>query len=719
MPSNPPVPPPGTDATLHELHQRLELLAEHVPGVLYQFCLRADGTSCFPYSSAGMRDVYGVTPEEVREDATAVFNVLHPDDRERVTAGILRSAESLTRWRDEYRCVHPDGRTLWLEGESTPRRLPDGSVLWHGYIRDATERKAAEAEREEQRRIEQLASDLAAQFVAVSPDPAAVSDAIRDALARIADATGLDVCSVWEVPADRPDVIEVVCMHRRDDGPVLPPGTDGTHARPWTRARLLETRRTLVIEDTTAMPDEAAVDRAGHAALGVRSGVNVPFFGPDGSWVGVFAGGTTHLSPPTPTVVGRIELFAHLIFDLLIRTHSDRALALSVKERERLQAQIVQAQKLEAIGRLAGGVAHDFNNMLGAIIGYAELALEKVPAEAPLRADLLEILTAANRTKGVTRQLLTFARKQVVSPEVVDVNTTVEGMLRMLQRLIGENIRLEWRPGSVQWPVRIDPSQVDQILANLCVNARDAITDTGTVTVSTREVTITEADLAQHPEAAPGGYVALVVQDDGSGMTPDMLAHIFEPFFTTKPTGQGTGLGLPTVYGIVTQSQGFISIETAPGRGTTFTVHLPRYLGTVTPEQDEGVAVAMPGRGETVLVVEDERAILALVTRVLETAGYRVLPASDPDTALTIARAHPEAIDLLLTDMVMPGMNGRTLAEAVHAIRPSIRCVFMSGYAPDELQKETSGGVRCRYLQKPFTREELTVRVRETLDAVR
>jgi PAS domain S-box-containing protein len=707
--------PADPSEALRELHERLERIAEHVPGVLYQYLLRPDGSSCFPFATAGMQDVYGVRPEQVREDATPVFKVLHPDDLAHVAASIQESARSLTVWRDEYRVCLPDGRTRWMEGESSPMRLADGSILWHGYIRDATERKEAEAEREEQRRIEQLASELAAQFVSVTPDPAAVGAAIRDALARIAEATGMDLCSVWEVPEEEPDAIALVCMHRRDGGTVLPPGTEGRTARPWVRARLLETRRTMVIDDTMALPDEAAVDRAGYAALGIRSGANVPFFGPDGGWVGVFAAGTTHLAPPTPTVVSRIELFAHLIFDLLIRTRSDRALALAVQERERLQEEIVQAQKLEAIGRLAGGVAHDFNNMLGAIIGYTELALDKVAADDPLRPDLQEILAAANRSKGVTRQLLAFARKQVVAPQVIDLNVTVAGMLKMLQRLIGEHITLEWQPSSECWPVRVDPAQVDQILANLCVNARDAIADTGRVVVATRLVTIGQAELAEHPGAAPGDYVALSVRDDGHGMSPETLSHIFEPFFTTKPTGAGTGLGLPTVYGIVTQARGFVSVESAPGRGSLFTVHLPRHRGAVATERPDEAALA-PGRGETVLVVEDERAILAMVVRVLEAASYRVLSAPDPDTALVMARTHPVAIDLLLTDMVMPGMNGRTLAESVHAIRPAIRCVFMSGYAADSLQAGPDGTIRYSYLQKPFTRQELTAKVREELD---
>jgi len=719
MPSTSPEPARDANAALHELHHRLERLAEHVPGVLYQFHLRPDGTSCFPYASSGIRDVYGVTPAEVRHDATPVFKVLHPDDFARVATSIQASAITLSRWHEEYRACLPDGRTVWLEGESTPSTLPDGSVLWHGYIRDVTHRKVAEAEREEQQRIEQLASELAAGFVTVSPDPVAVSAAIQNALAQIANATGLDVVSVWEVSGDRPDTIELVCMHRGDGGRVLPPGTDGSAVRPWIIARLLETRRTLVIEDAREIPSEAAVDRAGIAALGLQSGVVVPLFGPDGAWVGIFSGGMKQPTQPSPTAVNRIELFAHLVFDLLIRTRSDRALAHSLEERARLQEQIVQAQKLEAIGGLAGGVAHDFNNMLGAIIGYAELALEKVGPDAPLRDDLLEILDAANRSKGITRQLLAFARKEVTRPEVVDVNTIVEGMLRMLGRLIGEHIQLQWQPGEIHWLVRIDPAQVDQILANLCVNARDAIADTGTVTVSTRQVTFSESDLARHPEAAPGEYVVLVVRDDGCGMSPVTSARIFEPFFTTKPVGQGTGLGLSTVYGIVTQSNGFVSFESAPGKGTTFMVHLPRFVGTAAPAPEDDAATPLAREGETVLVVEDERAILAMVTRVLEAAGYQVLSAPDPDTALTIARTESTPIHLLLTDMVMPGMNGRTLAESVHAIRPSIRCIFMSGYAADVLQKGPAGHLTCHYLQKPFTRQELTTRVRETLDAVR
>jgi signal transduction histidine kinase/ActR/RegA family two-component response regulator len=708
---------PAASAELSELHLRLERLAAHVPGVLYTYHLRPDGSSCFPYSSAGMRDVYGVTPEEVREDATPVFKVLHPDDLERVSARITESARTLTRWRDEYRVCLPGNRVLWMEGEATPSALPDGGILWHGYIRDITARKVAEAEREEQRRIEALVSDLAARFVRVSPEPAAVGAEVGEALRRIGEATGMDVCAAWEAPTDRPDTVVLLYMHRRDGGPVPPQGMDGAAAFPWALARLHARRGTVVLGDTTALPAEATTDLAGYAALAVGSAIHVPFFAADGSLVGVFAAGTGRAGTPSAETVARIELFAHLVFDLLVRTRSDRALAASLEERERLQEQIVQAQKMEAVGRLAGGVAHDFNNMLGAIIGYAELALEQVPPGATLRADLEEILKAANRSKGITRQLLAFARKAMVTPQLIDLNRAVDGMLTMLRRLIGENITLEWVPGEIGWPVRIDPAQVDQVLANLCVNARDAIDDTGTVTVSTGRVTITEADQARHPGAAPGEYATLSVRDTGRGIPPEALGHLFEPFFTTKPVGQGTGLGLPTVYGIVTQNRGFVTVDSAPGRGSTFHVHFPRHHGAVAAEPAEEAGGLVPGHGETVLVVEDEPAILSMVTRTLEGCGYRMLAAADPDTALTIARTHPTPIDLLLSDVVMPGMNGRTLALAVRSLRPDIACLFMSGYAADVVLADQDGVPTCAYVQKPFTRQDLTAKVREVLDA--
>ena len=337
-------------------------------------------------------------------------------------------------------------------------------------------------------------------------------------------------------------------------------------------------------------------------------------------------------------------------------------------EREKLQGQLIQAQKMEAVGRLAGGVAHDYNNILSVIIGYSELAMEKVGAEDPLQEDLKEIYTAANRSRDITRQLLAFARKETIAPKVLDLNETVENMLKILRKLIGEDIDLVWHPGKVLWPVLMDPSQLDQILANLCINARDAIADVGRITIETSPATIDADYCSEHAGFMPGDFVLLAVSDDGSGMDRETMENIFEPFFTTKGVGKGTGLGLATVYGIVKQNNGFINVYSEPGRGTTFRIYLPGHSGDISGKQtpvDEQVA---NGKGETVLVVEDETSILKLAERILSGCNYNVLSAKNPSEALEIAHAHSSEIALLLTDVVMPEMNGRELADRLKTL---------------------------------------------------
>ena len=385
-------------------------------------------------------------------------------------------------------------------------------------------------------------------------------------------------------------------------------------------------------------------------------------------------------------------------------------------ERERLQAQLNQAQKLEAIGRLAGGVAHDFNNMLAVITGYTEMAISQLDPAHPACADLQEVRSAARRSTDVTRQLLAFARKQIVLPRVLDLNETVEGMLKMLRRLIGEDIELAWHPAARLWPVHIDPSQIDQILANLCVNARDAIAGVGIVTVETGVRSYDQTYCANHPGCAPGDYVLLSVRDTGCGMDGETVANVFEPFFTTKEQGQGTGLGLATVYGAVKQNQGFITVESAPGHGACFQIFLPRYAADfMAPAADE--PVAPPARGhETVLIVEDEVAILNLGKRILEDCGYTALMAATPGEAILLVEHCADPIHLLLTDVIMPEMSGVHLAERLTALRPSLKRVFMSGYTADTIARHGVLEAGVSFLHKPFTKSELAAKIREALD---
>jgi two-component system, cell cycle sensor histidine kinase and response regulator CckA len=385
------------------------------------------------------------------------------------------------------------------------------------------------------------------------------------------------------------------------------------------------------------------------------------------------------------------------------------------EEQEKLQAQLQQAQKMESVGRIAGGVAHDFNNMLGVILGHADLALEQVGPSHPLFEHLAEIRTSAMRSADLTRQLLSFARKQAISPKVVNLNGAVEGMLRMLQRLIGEDVVIRWEPQAEPWNVKVDPSQLDQVLTNLCVNARDAIAGVGHIAIQTRNAAIDTAYCAENPGAVPGDYVLLCVRDDGRGMGPETLSHVFEPFFTTKEVGKGTGLGLATVYGIVKQNGGFISVESALGRGSAFSIYLPRHAGSAEPARDQPpTAPSLKGR-ETILLVEDEEANLSLFRRMLEKQGYVVLSAGTPREALHLAREHAGEIHLLLTDVIMPEMNGRDLSASIHSLFPRMKCLFMSGYTADVIAHHGVLDEGVNFIHKPFSAAGLADKIRETL----
>jgi PAS domain S-box-containing protein len=383
-------------------------------------------------------------------------------------------------------------------------------------------------------------------------------------------------------------------------------------------------------------------------------------------------------------------------------------------EREKLQAQLTHAQKMESVGRLAGGVAHDFNNMLQAILGNAELAAADLPPGSPVRESIDEIRESAQRSIQLTRQLLAFARRQTIAPKVLDLNATVSSMWRMLQRLIGEDIDLRWAPGADAGTVRMDPSQLDQILANLCVNARDAIVGTGRVSIATAHVVLGGGSLAGQPDVVPGDYVMLSVSDDGRGMDAETRGHLFEPFFTTKEVGKGTGLGLATVFGIVKQNGGYIDVDSQPGLGTTFKLYLPRASAELPREPVAPPAVVLSG-AETILLVEDEAQILDLARRILTQSGYTVLAALSPDEALALAEQHRGDIQLLVTDVVMPGMNGKALRDELKRRRPDLRCLFMSGYAADVLAPHGVLEEGVSFLHKPFTPHALKQKVREVL----
>ncbi len=403
------------------------------------------------------------------------------------------------------------------------------------------------------------------------------------------------------------------------------------------------------------------------------------------------------------------EIPHHLV--AFFRDISERRTA--EEDRERLRGLLEQAQRMESVGRLAGGVAHDFNNMLCVIIGRAEEALSELQSGGLVGPHLEEILKAGERSADLTRQLLAFARQQTAMPRALRLDSALDSILRILQRLIGENIDLRWHPGAEDCVVRIDPSQLDQILANLCVNARDAIGDSGRIVIETMRATL-PPDPDRLSGMPPGSYAVLTVSDNGEGMDEATTRRIFEPFFTTKEVGRGTGLGLATVYGIVHQNDGHITVESAPGRGTTFRIHFP-LVPEETPPDDSSSCPLIPRGEDAILLVEDEPLVLEMTEDMLRARGYEVLTASTPEEALVHLDAHGDSIRLLLTDVVMPGMNGRELAQRAKEQAPGIRVLFMSGYTSHIVTQQEILPDGTRFLQKPFSMEALFTKVRESL----
>ncbi|WP_024335662.1 ATP-binding protein [Desulfotignum balticum] len=406
---------------------------------------------------------------------------------------------------------------------------------------------------------------------------------------------------------------------------------------------------------------------------------------------------------------------AAAVFDENGRLDHIRGFLLDVTEKHHLELQLLQTQKMESIGRLAGGIAHDFNNMLNVILGHADLALDKLDSAAPLYNHVQQIRNAATHSADITRQLLAFARKQTISPRVLDLNQTVEGMLTMLRRLLGEDIDLVWEPGDNTGAVQMDPSQIHQIMANLCVNARDAIKDVGHITIKTETKVFYEQEDSDLSGVIPGEFVRLRVTDDGCGMDQHTLDNLFDPFFTTKEVGKGTGLGLSTVYGIVKQNQGFIHVDSRPEKGATFDIFLPRYKDVVVTPKKESPENIPAGNGETILVVEDETAILELLETMLEQLKYTVLTETSPKAALDLAKTRHGKIHLLITDMVMPEMNGRDLARQMTALFPKIRLLFMSGYTDNIIAGQAGEIQQTSFIQKPFSMQDIAGKVHDIL----
>jgi PAS domain S-box-containing protein len=604
------------------------------------------------YQSPSAEPILGFSPRE--RVGRSAFEWVHPDDLDRARQEFVRlSATPGARSLIEVRVQHRDGTWHYVEAAaSNCLHDPDVRAIVATF-RDSTQRKETEIQR------------------VLTEQTLRMSEARYRAL--------LEEASDGIVVFDGHGVFQEV-------------NPSFCSMLGYTRSELLGMRAWQVIapEDLEREPIDWDMLRSG----AVRR-IERVFIRKDRSGV------------PAETRTKQLQdgRFLSIVRDITEHRQAAEALAALQQRDEQLR----QAQKIEAIGRLAGGVAHDFNNVLTAIMGYADLLLDEFGSDDPRRQDIAEIKKAAERAAGLTRQLLAFSRKQVLQPVELDVNSIIGGIDRLLRRLLGDEVEVEFDAAPELPRVTADPGQLEQVLINLAVNSRDAMAEGGRVSVTTRAVTVSKADAVRLSPMPPGEYVTLSISDTGGGIDPDVLPHIFEPFFTTKPQGKGTGLGLATVYGIVKQSGGFIFVDTVAGKGATFTVYLP----AVPAPAAEALSAAANPNDPVVLLVEDESAVRALAAGILRRQGYRVVEARDAAEAEALA-ARERRVDLLLTDVVMPGRNGHQLAQDLRTQRPRLRVVYMSGYT-DESVRQAATRAGTPFLQKPFTPHALVNVVRETL----
>ncbi len=770
-----------TDDALLDERNRLAALAASAPTVLHSFRQAPDGTVTFPYASPKIEDIYGRAPADLALDGRSVVALWHPDDRARIEASIETSRRATTPWRQEFRILHPAKGEIWVEGHAVPFADAEGGVTWHGALTDVTARRAAQQALEDRDELLEQTGEIA-QVGGWEVDIATGRGRWTSEVARIHDldpgvtpslemgltfypgeARARVVAAIEGALRGVPYDIEVPFVSatgaekwvRTSGRPVLKDGQvvklrgvihDITERKRSERAveerlALEERLSALAAMSPTAMytfrlaPDGAitfpyvsvrfeemfglpAAGLAGdgqpamaliHADDQARISASIQESAVQGTpWIEEFrvshpVRGTLWIegrARPTPQSDGSTLWYGALV---------------DVTDRQRLEAELLQAQKMEAIGRLAGGVAHDFNNLLTVILGNATQLLE----DAPVRDEAREIVSASERAANLTKQLLLFIRKQVMQQRDLDLNVVLGDMTRMLQRILGEDVALRATFAGGLPLVHADQGMMEQVLLNLAVNSRDAMPHGGELHVATR-LSVSAADDAHRPaDLGAGVYVCMSVRDTGTGIPPETLERIFEPFFTTKDLGKGTGLGLATVYGIVAQHEGRVVVESQLGAGTTFRVYLPAAAAARRDDPaPETPAVARQGNTECLLVVEDEAAVREMAARVLRRYGYRVLTAASGTEALDVWQAHGVDIDLLLTDLVMPGgMTGFALAARLSAGCPNLRVLFTSGYSRELSAGDVSLEAGVDFLEKPYRVEQLVAIVRRRLDA--
>ena len=635
---------------------QLESLINNVPGIVY----RGLRDWSLTFIGAEVKRITGYAPADLLAGRVRWVELIHPDDLPSVRKSFKDAvAAGKTVLRVEYRIRHQGGGLRWLADRRQLIYGDDGLLAYvDGLLLDITDAK----------RSEEALLEREHHFHAIV-------DTATDAIVTI---DPLGKVLLFNPGAERMFGYRADEILGRGIELVIPARFRSAHA--GGLARIASTGEQRIIGKTI----ELQALRKDGSEFPVELSLAV--------WTGREG-----------------ARFTGIIRDISARKRAEESLRSS-------EEQLRQAQKMEAVGRLAGGVAHDFNNLLTAIRGYSDLLLMRIGEQSPLREDLEEIRKAGDRAASLTQQLLAFSRRQVLQPKVVDLNAVVANLDRMLRRLIGEDVDLivVLRPGL--WPVTVDPGQIEQVIMNLVVNARDAMPRGGKIVVETSNVELDAAYMARRPVAAPGSYAVISVSDTGCGMDEETKSRLFEPFFTTKGKGKGTGLGLSTVYGIVKQSGGYVWVYSEVGRGASFKVYLPRH-GEETREPESRDASEVPPKGkETILLVEDEEIVRSLAAEVLARNGYKVLCASDGSEALEIARNGGETVDLMITDVVMPKMGGRDLVETLTASRPDLKVLYMSAYADEAIVHHGVLDQGTPFLSKPFTLEALLRKTRELLD---
>jgi PAS domain S-box-containing protein len=666
--------------------------------------------------SEEMHRIFGMGPAGPVPSLDASLSLMHPDDRSSVGAAIRAAMENGRPFDCDYRIVRPGGeeRNVHAQGEVQfdEEHKP---VRMVGIVQDVTERKRAEEELKRLNRALRTVSECNQALVRAS-DEHTLLESVCEILVNHG---GFRMAWVGYAEHDEAQSVRMAAFAGHDEGYLAslrltwadrergrgPTGTAIRTGRP-SIARTIQT-------DPGFTPWREDALRRGFA-----SSIALPLT-LDGKTGGAL---TMYSADVNAFDAQEVDLLRELAEDLgfgvgALRNRNERERA--EKALKKSQEQFLQAQKMEAVGRLAGGVAHDFNNLLTVINGYSDLLLGQSPEGSTERSQLEEIRKAGDRAAALTRQLLAFSRKQIVMPTTLDLNVIVEGMEKMLRRLIGEDIEFVENLHPTLGRVRADAGQIEQVIMNLAINARDAMPKGGTMTVETSHVELDEEYVKGYPHVAPGPYVLLALSDTGCGMDAETQSHIFEPFFTTKGQSKGTGLGLSTAYGIIKQSGGVINVYSEVGRGTTFKIYLKRIDEPAAEISRTLESAAVVTGTETILLVEDEPAVRALAEKTLQSSGYSVLVAGEYIEALTRARQHDGKIHLLLTDVIMPGLNGRELAELLHTLRPAMKVLFISGYTADAIAQHGILDEGVDFLPKPFTPRDLLRKVRQTLDAVK